>query len=102
VPRSLFHLVALLPRVTLARKAGWLSSSGASKTGKSVRHSHHLKHGTVRVLEINAAAAIPIVELAIVEAPRSAAIRDLRLLDATENGIKLGIAHVEGIVVALK
>src|SRR5205085_8629325 len=94
--RSLCLFVDPIPRVTRSRKSGWLSSSGSPKTGKSLRHSHQLKHVTVRVLEINASAAIPIVELAIVETPRSAAMRDLRLLDATENGIKLGIAHVEG------
>jgi len=40
----------------------------------SLRHSHQFKYMTVRVLEINASAAIPVIELAIVEAPGSAAI----------------------------
>ena len=36
---------------------------------KSLGHSHQLKHVTVRILEINATATVPIVELAVVEAP---------------------------------
>jgi|HubBroStandDraft_6_1064221.scaffolds.fasta_scaffold705944_2 hypothetical protein len=40
----------------------------------SLRHSHQLKHVSVRVLEINASAAVPVIKLAVVEAPGSAAI----------------------------
>jgi hypothetical protein len=40
----------------------------------SLGHSHQLKHVTVRILEINAAAVIPIIELAVIEAPWSAAV----------------------------
>jgi hypothetical protein len=43
-------------------------------TSMSLGHSHQLKHVAVRILEINASAAIPIVELAIIEAPGSAAV----------------------------
>ena len=56
----------------------------------------------VRVAKIDAAAAVPVVELTVVEAPRCAAIRELRLENATEDGIELGIADVEGVVVALE
>jgi hypothetical protein len=35
----------------------------------TLRHSRQLKHVTVRVFEINASAAIPVIELAVVEAP---------------------------------
>jgi hypothetical protein len=40
----------------------------------SLGHSHQLKHVIVRILEINATAAIPIIEFAVVEAPGSAAV----------------------------
>src|SRR6476660_3810008 len=56
----------------------------------------------VRVAKIDAAAAVPVVELTVVEAPRCAAIGELRLANAAENGIELGVADVEGIVVALE
>ena len=51
------------------RALGW---PGAHK--QSLGHSHQLKHVTVRILEINASAVIPIIELAIVEAPGSATV----------------------------
>src|SRR5215831_7390868 len=56
----------------------------------------------VRVAKIDAAAAVPVVELTVVKAPRCAAIGELRLANAAENGIELGIADVEGVVVALE
>jgi hypothetical protein len=43
-------------------------------TSMSLGHSHQLKHVTVRILEINATAAVPIIELAVIEAPGSAAV----------------------------
>ena len=56
----------------------------------------------VRVPKIDAAAAVPIVQLTVVEAPRCAAVRQLRLANATQDVIELGIADVEGVVVALE
>src|ERR1700758_3882787 len=56
----------------------------------------------VRVAKIDAAAAIPVIELTVVETPRRAAIGQLRLANAAEDGIELGIADVEGVVVALE
>ena len=38
-------------------------------TARSLGHSHQLKDVTVRVLEIIATAVIPIIELAVIEAP---------------------------------
>src|SRR6516162_9816801 len=56
----------------------------------------------VRVAKIDAAAAVPIIELSVVKAPRCAAVRELRLANAAQDGIELGIADVEGVVVALE
>src|SRR6516165_5580215 len=56
----------------------------------------------VRIAKIDAAAAVPIIELTVVEAPRCAAVRQLRLANAAQDGIELGIADVEGVVVALE
>src|ERR1700752_245135 len=56
----------------------------------------------IRVAKIDAAAAVPVVELTIVEAPRCAAIGELRLANAAEDGIEFGIADVEGVVLALE
>ena len=55
----------------------------------------------VRVARIRAAFAVPVVELTVVEAPRCAAIGELCLPNAAEDGIELGI-DVEGVVVALE
>src|SRR5262249_7327438 len=67
----------------------------------SLRHGHELEHVTIRVLEIDAAAASPVVELAIGDAPGCAAIGETGTLHASQNGVKLSIADVKGIVVAL-
>ena len=56
----------------------------------------------VRVTKIDAAATVPVVELTIVDAPRGAAIGELRLTNAPEDGIKLSITDVERVVVALE
>src|SRR5215813_5112210 len=56
----------------------------------------------IKVAKIDAAAAVPVIELTVVEAPRCAAIGELRLADAAEDGIELSIADVEGVVVALE
>ena len=56
----------------------------------------------VRVTKIDAAAAVPIIELTIAEVPRCAAVRQLRLANAAQDGIELGITNVECIVVALE
>ena len=68
----------------------------------SLRYGHEFKHMAVEVAKIDAASAVPVVELAVVEAPRCAAIDELRLANAAEDGIELGIADVEGVVVALE
>jgi len=49
----------------------------------------------VEVAKIDAASAVPVVELTVLEAPRCAAIGELRLANAAEDGIELGIADVE-------
>src|SRR2546429_3226504 len=69
---------------------------------RSLRHSHQFEHVSVRVLEIDAAAAAPIVELAVVEAPGRAAVAEARLLDAAEDSVELGVGNVEREVVTLE
>jgi hypothetical protein len=56
----------------------------------------------VRIAKIDAAAAVPVIEVAVLEAPLCAAVGELRLANAAEDGIELGIADVEGVVVALE
>jgi hypothetical protein len=56
----------------------------------------------VRVAKVHAASAVPVVELTIVEPPRCAAISEPSLPNAAEDGIELGIADVEGVVVPLE
>ena len=47
----------------------WHSDQSCAEIARSLGHSHQLKDVTVRVLEINATAAIPIIKLAVIEAP---------------------------------
>jgi hypothetical protein len=71
-------------------------------TSASLRYGHEFEHMAFRVPKIDAPTAVPIIELTVVEAPRCAAVRKLRLANAAEDGIKLGIADVESVVVALE
>src|ERR1700730_16261852 len=57
---------------------------------------------TIGIPEVDAAAAVPIVELAVVEAPRRAAIGKAFFPYARENGVELGVADVKGQVVAFE
>src|SRR5258708_39058596 len=56
----------------------------------------------VGIAEIDPAAAVPVVELAVVEAPRRAAERDLGFLDAAEDGVELGLAHMKSVMMTLE
>src|SRR4029453_9634283 len=64
-----------------------------------LRHGHELEYVAVRVLEIDAAATIPVIELAGIGAPGGAAVCESPLLDALEDGVELGVVNVEGVVV---
>src|SRR6516225_11377594 len=57
---------------------------------------------SIRVAKIDTAAPVPVVELTVVEAPQCAAIDQLRLANTAQDCIELGIANVEGVVVALE
>src|SRR5688572_19302444 len=76
--------------------------SGRFDSTGSLRHGHQFEHVAVRIPEIHAPAAVPIVELAILQASRTAAIGHPGLLDAIEDGVELAVADVKGVVVALE
>src|SRR6185312_10220849 len=61
-----------------------------------------LQQVTVGIPEIKPAPTTPIVELAVIRAFRRAAIGEPCRLDAIEDGIEFGIAHVKGVVVDLE
>src|SRR5262245_48597040 len=52
----------------------------------------------VEVLEVHPAAATPVVELAVLEAPRRAAVGKAGVLDAAKDGVELLVADVERVV----
>ena len=54
---------------------------------------------TVRVFEGDASATIPIVQLAVIEAPRSAAKTKAGLFYTRKDGVEFGIAHVKGVMI---
>jgi hypothetical protein len=57
---------------------------------------------TVRVLEIYPATALPVIEQAIVDAPRGASIGDTRVPNALKDGVKFRVADVKGVMAALE
>src|SRR5262245_29764259 len=63
-----------------------------------LRHGHEFEYVAVRVFEINPSTTVPIIELAVIEAPGGAAISEADLLYALEDGVELGIANVKGVV----
>jgi hypothetical protein len=67
-----------------------------------LRHGHDFEHVSIRIAKVEAAAAAPIVELAVVEAPRGAAESDVRFLDTAEDGVEFAIADMEGEVMAFE
>ena len=67
-----------------------------------LRHGHQLEHVAVRIAKIDTAAAAPVVELAVFEAPRRAAEDDLVLLDAAEDGVEFAVADVERVMMAFE
>src|SRR5215472_4929522 len=56
----------------------------------------------VRVLEVHATAAIPVVELAVLQAPRCAAIGETRIAYPAKDGVEGGVVEVEGIVMTFE
>ena len=63
----------------------------------SLQYGLEFEHMAVRIPKIDAAAAVPVFELAVVEVSRCAAERQLRLANAAQDGIEVGIADVEGV-----
>ena len=76
--------------------------SGLGAGRSLLRHGHQFEHVAVRITEIDAAAAAPIVELAVVETPRRAAESDFRRLDAAEDGVEFAVADMERQMMALE
>src|SRR5580658_11328685 len=79
-----------------------LAATRQSGMTRLLRHGHQLEHVAVGIAEIDAAAAVPVVELAVVEAPRRAAESDLGFLDTAEDGVELGLADVECVMMTLE
>src|SRR5580698_6346308 len=79
-----------------------LAATRQSGMTRLLRHGHQLEHVAVGIAEIDAAAAVPVVELAIVEAPRRAAENDLGFLDAAEDGVELGFADMKRVMMTLE
>ena len=94
------------PAIWISRGGSSAGERGAARSRahahRSLRHGHELEHMSVGVLKIDAAAAVPIVELAVFEAPGRAAEGDFRLLDAVEDSVELAVADMESVVVALE
>jgi hypothetical protein len=57
---------------------------------------------SIQVLEVDASAAAPVVDSAVVEAPGSTTKGEPSLLDSTKDRVEFGVGHVKGVVVAVK
>jgi hypothetical protein len=68
----------------------------------SLRHGHQFEHVSVRIAEIDAATAVPVVELAVFEAPWRAAVSDFLSLDAAQDGVEFTVADMESEMMALE
>src|SRR5579859_3654011 len=80
-----------------------------AKSGTGLRLSERrsvlrqqLEDMAVRIAEVDASAAVSVVDLAVVERMRPAAVRDACLPDALEDGVELLVADAEGVVVPLE
>src|ERR1700704_2134477 len=96
------HAAAAPPRNAMASRRLMAVGSGAGCCARSLRHGHQFEYVTVRVFEIESAPAAPIVQLAVVEAPRRAAIGEALLLDAAEDGVEFLLADVKRVVVTVE
>src|SRR5262249_26568116 len=67
-----------------------------------VADGEDLPEVTVGILPVEVLAAEAPVDLHVGLAERGAAVRDARRLDAAEDRVELGVAHVEAVVVALE
>jgi len=79
----------------------WLEAAGRGVTA-SLRHGHQFEHVSVRIAEIDAATAVPVVELAVFETPWRAAVSDFLSLDAAQDGIEFAVADMESEMMALE
>ena len=66
----------------------------------SLRHGHQLDDMAVVVLVIEAAAAIPIVELSVFKAPGPASEGEPSVLDPLQDRVEFGVAYVKRIMLA--
>src|SRR6516162_404081 len=102
-PRPCAQKHSYAPR-SRTRTAGAAPVKSRNRKGaaRSLRHGHQLEDMAVGVLEVDAAAAVPIVELAVVEAPGRAAVAQALRFDPAEDPVELAVIDVERIVMAVE
>src|SRR5262245_55921664 len=66
----------------------------------SLRHRHQLDDMAVVVLVIEAAAAIPVVELSVFKAPGPASEGEPSVLDPLQDRVEFGVAYAKRIMLA--
>src|SRR5688500_13105291 len=70
-------------------------------SGAAVGTGEDLEEMPARVLEVNAPAAEVMIDLARLLLPRIGPVLEAPLLDASEDGVELGLAHEEGVMLHL-
>src|SRR5436190_11684889 len=75
----------------------WSGGGLQGRARSSLRHGHQLEQVAVRRPEVDAAPTAPLIELAVVRAPRRAAVDEADLLHPAKDGVELRVGDVEGI-----
>jgi hypothetical protein len=87
-------MIADIPR----REVATLRTNAAN----SLRYRHEFQNVAIEILEVNATTAVPIVELFVIERPRSTPEYDPSGFHAMQDHVEFCVADVERIMVALK
>src|ERR1700747_250919 len=91
-----------VPRIDSSTPTTFLDAPAkvAHHARSSLRHGHQLDDVAVVVLVIEAAAAIPIVELFVLKAPGPASEGEPSVLDPLQDRVEFGVAYVKRIMLA--
>src|SRR6516162_958391 len=97
-PGSVKHKSSSLPAPSPACEAGNGGPNSSALGGRAVGAGDQLEQVAVRVVEIDAAAAIEMIDLTRPLAAEIRVVRDTNGTNASEGGVEFGIADQEGIV----
>src|SRR5919201_6920896 len=80
---------------------GELDCLAVCSPANSLRHGHQLENVAIGIREVDAAPAVPVVELCVIERPRGAAEREPGGLHPLQDRVEFRVADVKRIMMAL-